>query len=99
MEDKLRQKDATIDKMRLKNTTTKALITKMEHQLAHKEEMGEVGAAPRSDCALCRAGRQPRAASSSMHPCSSCAARNPPHTHTQHTHTHTRTRMHLWAVP
>lgn len=44
LEDKLRQKDATIDKMRLKNTTTKALITKMEHQLAHKE----VGAALRS---------------------------------------------------
>lgn len=42
LEDKLRQKDATIDKLRLKNTTTKALITKMEHQLAHKEEMGEV---------------------------------------------------------
>lgn len=43
MEDKLRQKDATADKLRLKNTTTKALITKLEHQLAHKEEMGEVG--------------------------------------------------------
>uniref|UniRef100_A0A7S0UUC6 Cilia- and flagella-associated protein 263 n=1 Tax=Polytomella parva TaxID=51329 RepID=A0A7S0UUC6_9CHLO len=42
MEDKLRAKDATIDKLRLKNTTTKALITKLEHQLAHKEEMGEV---------------------------------------------------------
>ncbi|PNH02951.1 putative monogalactosyldiacylglycerol synthase, chloroplastic [Tetrabaena socialis] len=42
MEDKLRQKDATADKLRLKNTTTKALITKLEHQLAHKEEMGEV---------------------------------------------------------
>ncbi|GLI64940.1 hypothetical protein VaNZ11_008341 [Volvox africanus] len=42
LEDKLRQKDATADKLRLKNTTTKALITKLEHQLAHKEEMGEV---------------------------------------------------------
>ncbi|GFR48486.1 hypothetical protein Agub_g10382, partial [Astrephomene gubernaculifera] len=42
IEDKLRQKDATADKLRLKNTTTKALITKLEHQLAHKEEMGEV---------------------------------------------------------
>ena len=45
IEDKLRQKDATADKLRLKNTTTKALITKLEHQLAHKEEMGEVGLA------------------------------------------------------
>ncbi|KXZ50957.1 hypothetical protein GPECTOR_14g201 [Gonium pectorale] len=42
LEDKLRQKDATSDKLRLKNTTTRALITKLEHQLAHKEEMGEV---------------------------------------------------------
>ncbi|EFJ49167.1 hypothetical protein VOLCADRAFT_104371 [Volvox carteri f. nagariensis] len=42
LEDKLRQKDGTADKLRLKNTTTKALITKLEHQLAHKEEMGEV---------------------------------------------------------
>ncbi|MEW5300060.1 MAG: hypothetical protein WDW36_003019 [Sanguina aurantia] len=42
MEDKLRQKDATTDKLRLKNVTIKALISKMEHQLAHKEEMGEV---------------------------------------------------------
>jgi hypothetical protein len=42
VEDKLRQKDATCVKLRLKNGTTKTLITKLEHQLAHKEEMGEV---------------------------------------------------------
>lgn len=42
MEDKLRQKDTTIEKLRLKNTTMKAQITKLEQQLQHKEEMGEV---------------------------------------------------------
>jgi hypothetical protein len=42
MEEKLRQKDTVIEKLRLKNTTTKAYIAKMEQQLAHKEEMGEV---------------------------------------------------------
>lgn len=42
MEEKLRQKDTMIEKLRLKNTTTKAQIAKMEQQLAHKEEMGEV---------------------------------------------------------
>lgn len=43
MEEKLRQKDTLIEKLRLKNTTIKAQIAKMEQQLAHKEEMGEVG--------------------------------------------------------
>lgn len=42
MEEKLRQKDTVIEKLRLKNSTIKAQITKMEQQLAHKEEMGEV---------------------------------------------------------
>lgn len=42
MEEKLRQKDTTIEKLRLKNSTIKAQISKMEHMLAHKEEMGEV---------------------------------------------------------
>jgi hypothetical protein len=42
MEEKLRQKDTTIEKLRLKNSTIKAQIGKMEHMLAHKEEMGEV---------------------------------------------------------
>ncbi len=31
-----------IEKLRLKNSTVKAQITKLEQQLAHKEEMGEV---------------------------------------------------------
>jgi phage regulator Rha-like protein len=42
MEEKLRQKDTMIEKLRLKNSTIKAQISKMEHMLAHKEEMGEV---------------------------------------------------------
>ena len=42
MEEKLRQKDTMIEKLRLKNSTIKAQIGKMEHMLAHKEEMGEV---------------------------------------------------------
>jgi hypothetical protein len=42
MEEKLRQKDTIIEKLRLKNSTIKAQIGKMEHMLAHKEEMGEV---------------------------------------------------------
>eukprot|EP00955_Chlamydomonas_euryale_P092817 364743-Chlamydomonas_euryale.AAC.16 len=42
LEEKLRQKDTTIEKLRLKNSTIKANIAKMEHMLAHKEEMGEV---------------------------------------------------------
>ena len=42
MEEKLRQKDTMIEKLRLKNSTIKAQISKMEHMLAHKEELGEV---------------------------------------------------------
>ena len=42
MEEKLRQKDTSIEKLRLKNSTIKAQIAKMEQMLAHKEEMGEV---------------------------------------------------------
>jgi hypothetical protein len=42
MEEKLRQKDTLTEKLRLKNSTIKAQIVKLEHQLAHKEEMGEV---------------------------------------------------------
>ncbi|KAG1678903.1 hypothetical protein FOA52_003572 [Chlamydomonas sp. UWO 241] len=42
LEEKLRQKDTTIEKLRLKNSTIKAQISKMELMLAHKEEMGEV---------------------------------------------------------
>ena len=42
MEEKLRTKDTLIEKLRLKNSTTKAQISKLEQQLAHKEEMGEV---------------------------------------------------------
>lgn len=50
MEEKLRQKDTVIEKLRLKNTTTKAYIAKMEQQLAHKEEMGEVLHLVRGGC-------------------------------------------------
>jgi hypothetical protein len=35
-------KGVLIEKLTLKNTTFKAAITKLEAQLAHKEEMGEV---------------------------------------------------------
>jgi len=42
MEDKLRAKAATAEKLRLKNTTLKAQIQKMESQLQQKEDMGEV---------------------------------------------------------
>jgi hypothetical protein len=42
MEEKLRAKDTLIEKLRLKNSTIKAQINKLEYQLAHKEEMGEV---------------------------------------------------------
>ena len=42
MEEKLRQKDAMIEKLRLKNATLKTHIKKVEVQLKHKEEMGDV---------------------------------------------------------
>ncbi len=42
MEDKLRQKDAIIEKLRLKNATIKSQIQKVSAQLKQKEEMGDV---------------------------------------------------------
>jgi chromosome segregation ATPase len=42
MEDKQRTKGAAIEKLRLKNTTLKTQIGKIEQQLQLKEEMGEV---------------------------------------------------------
>ncbi|KAH9247939.1 hypothetical protein BASA81_014442 [Batrachochytrium salamandrivorans] len=41
-EDKIRSKDATIEKVRLKNVTLKAQKNKLHLQLKQKEEMGEV---------------------------------------------------------
>jgi len=41
-EDKLKQVDAIIEKLRLKNSTLKGQITKVETQLAQKEEIGDV---------------------------------------------------------
>ena len=42
MEDKLRQRDAMIEKLRLKNATLKTQKQKVEAQLRQKEEMGDV---------------------------------------------------------
>lgn len=42
MEDKLRQRDAMIEKLRLKNSTMKTQKQKVESQLRQKEEMGDV---------------------------------------------------------
>jgi hypothetical protein len=42
MEDKLRQKDAVIEKLRLKNATLKSQAQKVDAQLRQKEEMGDV---------------------------------------------------------
>ena len=42
MEDHVKAKDAVIEKLRLKNTTLRNQIQKMEQQLLQKEEMGEV---------------------------------------------------------
>lgn len=42
MEDKLKQKDSAIEKLRLKNVTLKGLIQKVDAQLKQKEEMGDV---------------------------------------------------------
>ena len=42
MEEKLRQKDAVIEKLRLKNATLKNKINKVESNLKQKEEMGDV---------------------------------------------------------
>lgn len=41
-EEKMRAKDAMIDKTRLKNNSLKASVKKMKQQLKQKEEMGEV---------------------------------------------------------
>lgn len=42
MEAQIHDKEVLIEKLTLKNTTNKAAIAKLEAQLAHKEEMGEV---------------------------------------------------------
>lgn len=42
MEDKLRQKDALVEKLRLKNATLKTQLKKSESKLKQKEEMGDV---------------------------------------------------------
>lgn len=42
MEDKLRQKDSVIEKLKLKNATLKSQIQKVDAQLKQKEEMGDV---------------------------------------------------------
>jgi len=42
MEEKLRQRDSVIEKLRLKNSTIKAQLQKVEAQLKQKEEMGDV---------------------------------------------------------
>jgi hypothetical protein len=41
-EDNLKQVDGVIEKLRLKNSTLKSQIHKIEHQLAQKEEVGDV---------------------------------------------------------
>jgi len=41
MEDKLKEKDSAIEKLRLKNVTLKTLIQKVDSQLKQKEEMGD----------------------------------------------------------
>lgn len=41
MEEKLRQKDSVVEKLRLKNATLKSQAQKIDAQLRHKEEMGD----------------------------------------------------------
>lgn len=41
-EDKLKQVDVVLEKLRLKNSTLKSQINKIEHQLSQKEEIGDV---------------------------------------------------------
>ena len=41
-EDKIKQVDGVIEKLRLKNSTLKSQIHKIEHQLSQKEEVGDV---------------------------------------------------------
>lgn len=43
-EDKIHNKEVLVEKLTLKNSTYKAAIQKLEAQLEHKEEMGEVSA-------------------------------------------------------
>lgn len=51
MEAQIHDKEVLIEKLTLKNTTNKAAIAKLEAQLAHKEEMGEVrGRVSRRPC-------------------------------------------------
>jgi hypothetical protein len=40
-EDKVKQVDAIIEKLRLKNSTLKSQISKLEHQMTQKEEIGD----------------------------------------------------------
>jgi len=42
MEDRLRVKEVTVEKLKMKNSSIKVQISKMEQQLQQKEEMGEV---------------------------------------------------------
>ena len=42
LEDKMKQKDSVIEKLRLKNSTLKSAIMKVEKQLNAKEEIGDV---------------------------------------------------------
>ena len=42
MEEKLRGKDALIEKLRLKNTSLRTHVTKVDNQLKQKEELGDV---------------------------------------------------------
>jgi hypothetical protein len=44
LEDKVHAKEVLVEKLALKNTTYRTAIQKLEAQLAHKEEMGEVRA-------------------------------------------------------
>lgn len=52
LEDQVHDKEVLIEKLTLKNTTFKAAIAKLEAQLAHKEEMGEVRSHPMPEAAL-----------------------------------------------
>jgi hypothetical protein len=52
LEDQTHDKQVLIEKLTLKNTTFKAAIAKLEAQLAHKEEMGEVRNHPMPEAGL-----------------------------------------------
>jgi hypothetical protein len=47
LEDKVHAKEVLVEKLALKNTTYRTAIQKLEAQLAHKEEMGEVRPLPK----------------------------------------------------